>query len=172
MSEYKQSTIELLCVPFLDTDTEKLVVEADSILGDRGYRPWLIRLLRKIVGVGLWTQSIVWEEWHLGWFDVIFGYALLFIPLGIMFIVIGNMFDPTLLSIGILLIMVGFSAIVGLFVYSWIMSKLDRNAKPQLVCQSDRLTVASFWLYFTMKFVTAINYVSGGELQKRYAERV
>ncbi len=130
MSEYRQSTIELLCIPFLDTDTEKLRVDADTVLQNRGYALWVIRLLRKVVGIGLWTQSIAWEEWHLGWIDVLFGYALLFIPLGIMLLVIGNIFGTLLFVSGALMLMFGFSTIVGLLIYALCKGKRDSDAKP------------------------------------------
>lgn len=77
------STSELLCTPFLDTDTKEDTKAADLVLASRGYPRWLIRFLRNICGIGLSTQIIVWEEWHLDIGDVILGYGPLFVVLGL-----------------------------------------------------------------------------------------
>jgi hypothetical protein len=81
--EYKASSSELLCVSFLDTDTTKDKKMADEELRRRGYSSWLIRVLRSIFSVGLWTQGFTWEEWHLDLNDVLAGYGLLLSGLGV-----------------------------------------------------------------------------------------
>lgn len=80
----RRSTSELLCVPFLDTDTRHETERADALLKERGYSTWLITLLRRICAVGLWTQAFVWEEWHLDSSDVLVGYGALCLPLGLL----------------------------------------------------------------------------------------
>ena len=78
------SSVELLCIPFLDTDTRKDTEHANAVLLSRGYPLWFIRLLRRVFAVGLWTQVFTWEECSLGIGDVLFGYGLLLIFIGLL----------------------------------------------------------------------------------------
>jgi hypothetical protein len=98
--EWRASSSELLCVPFLDTDTSKDTERANSILLARGYPLWLIKLLRQVFAVGLWTQVFVWEEWHLDIADVLAGYGLLLIPLGLFLLWVGYVSQTFLASVG------------------------------------------------------------------------
>ena len=94
------SSSELLCLPFLDTDvTEKLALANDE-LKRRGWASWQIHLLRKVFAVGLWTQVFAWEEWHLGIWDVIFGYSIIGALLGFSIIVFGFAIFPQVLWVG------------------------------------------------------------------------
>ena len=80
----RQTTSELLCLPFLDTDTAADLPVANSILRDRGYPPRLIRFLRVICGIGLWHQFLFMWDWAcLDIWDVTQGYAMLLVPIGI-----------------------------------------------------------------------------------------
>ena len=62
---------ELICLPFLDTDTTKEIVVADAELEARGYPGWLVRILRGAARPGLY----VWRDlerrgsWRLLWLD-------------------------------------------------------------------------------------------------------
>jgi len=88
--EIENSTIsELICLPFLDTDVEAKVPLADNELRRRGFPSWSIRPLRKICGVGLWTQMFAWEEWHLDIWDVLFGYSIIGLLAGFLVIIFG-----------------------------------------------------------------------------------
>lgn len=68
---------ELICLPFLDTDTTKEMPAANAELMKRGYSGWLVRLLRRIALLGLWYQFLDWEWCSLGAYDVLFGYSAL-----------------------------------------------------------------------------------------------
>jgi hypothetical protein len=70
---------ELICLPFLDTDTTKELPEADAELRARGYPGWLVRLLRGIALPGLWYQLLAWEWGSLGAYDVFLGYSIIFV---------------------------------------------------------------------------------------------
>jgi hypothetical protein len=89
------SSDELLCTPFLDTDTLKATEHADAVLQSRGYPRWLIRLLRRIFAVGLWTQIFVWEECSLSIGDVFCGYGALLLLVGL-FASFGSFFKAAL----------------------------------------------------------------------------
>lgn len=71
-----KATSVLLCLAFLD-DGGGLTTVADEELNRRGYSNKAIKVLRMLCSIGLWTQSFVWEEWHLDLYDVIIGYGLL-----------------------------------------------------------------------------------------------
>lgn len=94
---YKQSrmrqlsTGELLCIPFLDANVTTDLILADSELDRRGYPRWLVAFLRRVCGIGLWHQAIVWEEWHLDFADVAIGYSPILIGAGAFLAVIGHL---------------------------------------------------------------------------------
>lgn len=79
----RNSTSELLCRPFLDTDMPDDVRRADEELSKRGYPKWATKVIRVIFLVGLWTQAFIWEEFHLDISDVAAGYGLIFCGLSI-----------------------------------------------------------------------------------------
>ena len=95
-----QSSSALICLPFLDTDVSLDKAVADEILRERGYSYFSIAALRKMARVGLFLQVIDWEWAHLDLWDVLFGYALLGIGLGIVAIGAGMFFLPFLLKLG------------------------------------------------------------------------
>lgn len=70
---------ELICLPFLDTDTTKEMPAANAELEARGYPGWLVRLLRGIARPGLWYQILAWEWGCLGACDVFLGYSAIFV---------------------------------------------------------------------------------------------
>ncbi|MDN3517506.1 hypothetical protein QWY84_07795 [Aquisalimonas lutea] len=85
---------ELLCVPFLDSGARNWQLEADAELIRRGMSRMLIPILRRVCAIGLWTQYLAWEEWHLDLYDVLFGYGVLFLGAGVAVSVFGFMFAP------------------------------------------------------------------------------
>jgi hypothetical protein len=85
------STGELLCIPFLDTDITTDLILADSELDRRGYPRWLVAFLRRVCGIGLWHQAIVWEEWHLDLADVAIGYSPILMGTGAFLAVVGHL---------------------------------------------------------------------------------
>ena len=70
---------ELICLPFLDTDTTSDMVAANAELSSRGYPGWLVRLLRSVARPGLWWQVVAWEWGSLGVYDVFLGYGILLV---------------------------------------------------------------------------------------------
>ena len=68
---------ELICMPFLDTDTTRELPVANAELNARGYPAWLVRMLRGIALPGLWFQVVAWEWASLGAYDVLLGYSVL-----------------------------------------------------------------------------------------------
>lgn len=70
---------ELICLPFLDTDTTREMPAANAELEARGYPGWLVRLLRGIALPGLWYQLVAWEWASLGAYDVLLGYSVIFV---------------------------------------------------------------------------------------------
>jgi len=66
---------ELICFPFLDTGSDEERQAARDELLRRGYPSWIISLLRRVAGVGLWYQTIAWDWGSLGIFDVLLGYS-------------------------------------------------------------------------------------------------
>ena len=78
------TTSELLCLPFLDTDVTAELPIADTVLRARGYPPAAIRVLRAVCKVGLWHQLLfLWEWASLDVWDVVLGYAVLAVPIGL-----------------------------------------------------------------------------------------
>ncbi len=70
---------ELICLPFLDTDTTREMPAANAELKARGYPSWFVRLLRGIARPALWYQVLAWEWGSLGAYDVFLGYSILFV---------------------------------------------------------------------------------------------
>ncbi len=70
---------ELICLPFLDTDTTQDLPAANAELSARGYPIWLVRLLRGIALPGLWWQVLAWEWASIGVCDVCLGYGVLLV---------------------------------------------------------------------------------------------
>ena len=86
----RQSSSELLCLPYLDTDTSTDVLIANRILQERGYPAGLIRVLRGLFRIGLWHQfAFMWEWASLDVWDVVQGYAILLLPVGLMIALLG-----------------------------------------------------------------------------------
>ncbi len=71
---------ELICLPFLDTDTRADTEVANAELKARGYSARTVRWLRKVAGVGLWYQVVAWDWASLSMFDVMLGY----VPMGLL----------------------------------------------------------------------------------------
>lgn len=74
---------ELICLPFLDTDITRDQEIALQELRARGYSDRTIELLRLLARPGLWYQVVAWEWASLGLFDVLFGYALILLPVAL-----------------------------------------------------------------------------------------
>jgi uncharacterized membrane protein (DUF2068 family) len=108
----KLSTGELLCIPFLDTDTTKDTVLANAELQLRGYPMWLISLLRKLCGVGLWQQSFLWENFHLDLADVAAGYGLPLALLGTVVAVLANVRHPSVAWVGLGMLAFGLTLLI------------------------------------------------------------
>ena len=70
---------ELICLPFLDTDTTNELPVVDAELRARGYPGWLVGLLRVVAFPGLWYQFLIWEWGSLGAYDVLLGYGVIFV---------------------------------------------------------------------------------------------
>ena len=107
-----QSSSALICLPFLDTDVSTDTRIADEILTERGYRPFTITLLRRLASIGLFWQMYDWEWAHLDIWDVIFGYASLAIGLGVLTIIAGWFFSPTLFEYGGATLIVGIAGML------------------------------------------------------------
>jgi hypothetical protein len=116
--ESTASTSELLCVPFLDNDTTKDVEFADAVLAYRGYPKWTIRILRRIFSVGLWTQGFVWEEWYLDLSDVLAGYGLLLLGLGLISSMVGVVVQSPIWIIAGAILVLGF-IFIALAFWGW-----------------------------------------------------
>ena len=108
------STGELLCIPFLDTDTAKDTALANAELGLRGYPKWLIGVLRKFCALGLWQQLFLWEDFHLDLADVAMGYGLPLAALGALVAFLASVRHPSValfglsaLALGVVLIAAG-----------------------------------------------------------------
>lgn len=114
----KATAFELLCIPFLDTDMPEDRERANIELRERGFPGWLVQVLRKVCAVGLWTQSITWEEWHLDGADVLAGYGLLLLIFAIFIAVFGILWFPLNLKVGGLIAIIGVSALAA-GVYGW-----------------------------------------------------
>ena len=80
---------ELICLPFLDTDTSKDVLVANAVLARRGYPRWAVRLCRALVAPGLWLQLFDWDWCSLGIFDVFFGYSFIFAGRSLVLLLLG-----------------------------------------------------------------------------------
>lgn len=113
----RAKTVELLCVPFLDTDTTAQTRRADLVLSQRGYPAWLIKALRALCGIGLWTQVLVWEEWILDLGDVLMGYGVLLFIFGIPVGLVGLKFSPLAAWVGASMLVVGPLLIVSAVIY-------------------------------------------------------
>ena len=109
---------ELLCTPYLDTDTTKDTALANAELANRGCPRWLVAALRKVCAVGLWPQLIIWEEYRLGFSDVAAGYGLMFLGLGIAAVVLGNFAIPKLAIAGLIMLPIGL-CFLGLALLGW-----------------------------------------------------
>jgi hypothetical protein len=118
---FYQSTIELLCVPFLDADTSQEQIRANAILASRGYSKILIKILRFFCAIGLWTQALIWEEYQLGIFDVVLGYSLLFIFISMFVFLVG------FIKIGFCILAIGLILLTSLFAALYI--KIHWNRK-------------------------------------------
>ena len=127
------STGELLCIPYLDTDTSKDTALANAELANRGYPGWLVVAMRKVCAIGLWHQALLWEEWHLDLSDVAAGYGLLLLVFGAAAIVLGNVAIPKLAMAGLVLAPVGLG-LLGLAVLGWKRHrrKMDALIKEQV----------------------------------------
>lgn len=119
----RQSTSELLCLPFLDTDVSEEVPIADEILRARGYPPRVIRFLRILCCIGLWHQFLFMWDWaSLSLWDVIQGYA---VPLAVIGVYVGMIFS---LSVGLTLLATGVAAFFGAYVgMSWSRKRFERK---------------------------------------------
>ncbi len=80
---------ELICLPFLDTDTTADLPIADAELSLRGYPSWSVTLLRRIAAAGLWYQVFAWEWASLDAFDVLLGYVPMGLILGLLLALVG-----------------------------------------------------------------------------------
>jgi hypothetical protein len=98
------STGELLCIPFLDTNTTKDTALANIELDIRGYPMWLVAILRKFCAVGLWTQLFLWEDFHLDLADVAVGYGVLFAFVGVVIAFFANFYHPRVALFGLCLV--------------------------------------------------------------------
>ena len=112
------STGELLCIPYLDTDTKRDTILADAELANRGYPEWLTWLLRKLCLVGLWHQLFVWEDVHLDLSDVAAGYGVMLLLLGIAAVILGNFAIPQLAVAGLVAAPLGL-LLLALAVLGW-----------------------------------------------------
>lgn len=112
-------TIKLLTTPFLDTDIERATPEADAELKRRGWPGGCVSIVRFLLQFSLWTNSFIWEEWSLGWFDVFFGYALTALLLSIICLMLSVVFGSIALKIGAWLIgyVLLFAAYTGIKLY-------------------------------------------------------
>lgn len=88
---------ELICLPFLDTDTSKEMPVVDAELKARGYPGWLVRVLRGVALPGLWYQLVVWEWGSLGAYDVFLGYSVIFVVVSPFVAMLSNLLLGTLL---------------------------------------------------------------------------
>ena len=88
---------ELICLPFLDTDTTKDMPAANAELASRGYPSWLVRVLRGIALPGLWYQVVAWEWGSLGVYDVLLGYSVIFALVSPFAAILSNLVLGTLL---------------------------------------------------------------------------
>lgn len=88
---------ELICLPYLDTDTTKEMPVANAELKARGYPGWLVRLLRGIALPGLWYQVLAWEWGSLGAYDVFLGYSVIFVVVSPFVAMLSNLLFGTFL---------------------------------------------------------------------------
>lgn len=100
-----ESTSALICLPFLDTDLPDERALANQILAERGYGETAIRVLRALVGVGLWYQVVAWEYAHLDLWDVLAGYGLIAAPLGLLVMPVSRGWGLALLALAALLLL-------------------------------------------------------------------
>ena len=115
-------TSELICLPFLDTDTTALVPEADRVLQSRGWSPSTIRRLRRVAGVGLWWQVIAWEWASLDVCDVLAGYGAIVLALGGVLMLAGLPFSKTVLIAGAIVTAAGV-ALLASAVGGWLLRR-------------------------------------------------
>ena len=104
-------TGQLLCIPFLDTDTTKDTALANAELSLRGYPSWLIAALRKVCALGLWYQLIVWEDFHLDLSDVAMGYGAPLVIIGGLVALLANVRHPNVALGGLGAVVVGLALI-------------------------------------------------------------
>lgn len=99
-----ESTSALICLPFLDTDTEEEKRIADRVLAERGYGPFVVRVLRALAAVGLWYQVALWEDFHLDLSDVLAGYGVIVGAIGVLALLVSWVWGIGLLSLAIVLL--------------------------------------------------------------------
>jgi len=102
-------TDELLCVPFLDTDSPRQLAEANAELERRGYPRWSVNVLRVLIAPGLWHQALVWEEWSLGLPDILWGYGILSFAAGLALLVLACLLVPQVIPAAITVVIAGLS---------------------------------------------------------------
>ena len=105
---------ELICLPFLDTDTTRDAAIADAELSARGYPHWLVAFFRKIAKIGLWYQVFAWEWASFGAYDVLLGYVPIGLVLSLLLALLHQYFAAGVvlgLSLALLL-----AAIVGMLI--------------------------------------------------------
>lgn len=100
-----ESTSALICIPFLDTDTKEDKRIADQVLAERGYAPFVVRVLRALAGVGLWYQVVLWEDFHLDLSDVLAGYGVIVGAMGVLVLLISWVWGIALLSLAVVLLL-------------------------------------------------------------------
>lgn len=117
---------ELICLPFLDTDTTKEMPAANAELEARGYPGWLVRLLRGLARPGLWYQVVAWEWACLSAYDVFLGYGVILVVASPFVAMLSNLLLGTFLWGGVPL-----GAGLLLFAVAWLGLNHRRRARER-----------------------------------------
>jgi hypothetical protein len=111
----KASDWELICNPFLDTDTSDLTLEGDRILQLRGYSRIRISLLRFLALTGVWWNVFWWEWAMLDHRDIQLGWGCNMIVIAVLMGLLSVKFGIVMAGLAFAVFFIGMFVLVRVF---------------------------------------------------------